>query len=169
MPDQENPADLATRGLTLSQLSEQPSWWTGPYWLRQHPSMWPKKPLAMSCKENLEERSVQVSIVTSVKSIEPWNLLYRYSSLNRLLRITAICKRVINQFRGVPNSSLNFPITPQELEAAKLYWITSIQQHYFRQEIKILSKGQPLPRSNPLLRLTPFLDNAGHLRVGGRL
>lgn len=169
VPGQENPADLATRGLTPSQLSKLPSWWTGPQWLQQHPSMWPKESPAMSSKDNLEEKIVQVTTVISEKSLQPWNLLLRYSSLSRLLRITAICRRVINKFRGLPNSSLTLPITPQELETAKFYWVKSVQQYHFRQELKILSNGQLLPRSSSLLRLTPFVDTAGLLRIGGRL
>lgn len=44
-----------------------------------------------------------------------------------------------------------------------------MQQYHFQQEIKILSKGQPLPKSNSLLKLTPFMDTEGLLRIGGRL
>lgn len=47
--------------------------------------------------------------------------------------------------------------------------MTSVQQCHFKQEIKILSQEKSLPRSNPLVRLTPFIDTAGLLRIGGRL
>ncbi|XP_025270373.1 uncharacterized protein LOC112639712 [Camponotus floridanus] len=39
----------------------------------------------------------------------------------------------------------------------------------FEDELSKISTGQSLPRSNSLLRLTPFLDPSGLLRVGGRL
>lgn len=121
VPGQENPADFATRGLTPVQLSDLSVWWTGPHWLRQHSSMWPKEPQTVTSKDNLEERPVQVATIRGDRLLEPWNLLNRYSSLNRLLRITAICQQVISRFRGMQDSSITRPITPQELETAKLY------------------------------------------------
>ncbi|XP_025263150.1 uncharacterized protein LOC112637495 [Camponotus floridanus] len=99
-------------------------------------SMWPKEPQAISSKYNLEEQQVRVSTINTNHAIEPWNLLNRYSDLNRLLRITAV-----------------------------------IQQYHFQQEIKTLSKRQPLPKSNSLLKLTFHRRtfSEGLLRIGGRL
>lgn len=169
VPGHENPADLATRGLTPNQLSEMSIWWTGPQWILQQPSMWPTEPQAISSKDNLEERQIQVSTINTNDAVEPWNLLNKYLDLNRLLRITAVCRRTIYRFRRTNNSSLTLPITPQKLEDAKLYWVKVVQQYYFQQEIKTLSKRQPLPKSNSLLKLTPFMDTEGLLRIGGRL
>ena len=33
VPTEDNPADIASRGATASQLIENKLWWTGPYWL----------------------------------------------------------------------------------------------------------------------------------------
>lgn len=169
VPGHENPADLATRGLTPNQLSNMSIWWTGPPWILQQPSMWPKEPQALSSKYNLEERQVQVAIINNNEAKEPWNLLNRYSDLNRLLRITAVCRRIIDRFRRKNNSFLTLPLTPQELENAKFYWVKVVQQHHFQPEIRTLSQGLPLQKSNPLLKLTPFMDSEGLLRIGGRL
>lgn len=83
--------------------------------------MWPKELQAISSKYNLEERQVQVCTINTNNAVEPWNFLNRYSDLNRLLRITAVCRRTIYRFRRRANSSLTLPITPQKLEDAKLY------------------------------------------------
>lgn len=56
-----------------------------------------------------------------------------------------------------------------ELEQSRKYWIRAVQQAWFASEIGIISKKEQLPGSNPLVRLTPFLDQEGLLRVGGRL
>lgn len=48
-------------------------------------------------------------------------------------------------------------------------WIRIIQQAYFRDEIKAISRKEQLPKNNPLVQLIPFLDQEGLLRVGGRL
>lgn len=42
-------------------------------------------------------------------------------------------------------------------------------QSAFEQKLKLLSNGDPFPKSNPLVRLAPFVDPTGLLRVGGRL
>lgn len=44
-----------------------------------------------------------------------------------------------------------------------------MQKAWFNSEIKRISKGELLPNSNSLVRLIPFLDKQGLLRVGGRL
>jgi len=64
---------------------------------------------------------------------------------------------------------LTSSINTYELELARIYWVESTQHSTFNQELKILSKGNPLPRSNRLLRLTPFIDSNGLLRINGRL
>ncbi|XP_036146761.1 uncharacterized protein LOC118646920 [Monomorium pharaonis] len=168
IPGAENPADCATRGLTPSQLLEYSPWWSGPRWLAQEPSVWPQISQIPSHKENLEERPTQV-FVTNIKSNILWDLIYRYSNLTHLLRITALCMRAIARFKRTQNSSLNNPITTQEIEIARIYWVKSIQRFAFPQEIKILVNGNPLPRSSPLLRIAPYIDASGLLRVGGRL
>ena len=40
VPSKENPADIATRGQSLSELTSS-IWWTGPQWLLQHKQQWP--------------------------------------------------------------------------------------------------------------------------------
>jgi len=47
--------------------------------------------------------------------------------------------------------------------------VKHIQAVHFPDEVDILQRGEVLPRSSPLLRLTPFLDKDGLVRVGGRL
>ena len=44
VPTDETPADLPTRGTTVSQLSVRRSWWNGPCWLNGPQAEWPKHP-----------------------------------------------------------------------------------------------------------------------------
>ncbi|XP_077270788.1 uncharacterized protein LOC143901992 [Temnothorax americanus] len=165
----ENPADLATRGITPQQLLNSRSWWIGPHWLTQHPSTWPDEAYSLASDENLEERPVRVATTIELKSPKIWDLIEKYSDLTKLLRITARCKRVVRRFQGKRESSFNHPLTVTELTEARLFWIRMVQQTYFSQELGILASGKDLPRSNALLKLTPQLDSNGLLRVGGRL
>ena len=41
VPTKDNPADIATRGQSPSELSSF-IWWTGPQWLLQHKNQWPE-------------------------------------------------------------------------------------------------------------------------------
>lgn len=169
VPGKENPADCASRGLRADQLKKHSLWWNGPTWLSESSSVWPSYECESSTREILEERPGILLSVSTKNSTTYWNLLDRYSSLNRLQRITTICRRIINRFRGKENSSLNIPLTPTELRQSLLWWVRVVQQAWFSEEIKILIQNGQLPKTNGLIRLTPFLDNQGFLRVGGRL
>ncbi|XP_068148369.1 uncharacterized protein [Drosophila tropicalis] len=37
----DNPADLASRGVSAAELSASSLWWHGPDWLRRYPEYWP--------------------------------------------------------------------------------------------------------------------------------
>lgn len=119
-----------------------------------------------SQKDNLEERPTKSYVIAKAQSIEPWNLINQYFSFTRLLRVTCWCLRAIRRFKKQSDIAVTWPITTQELEVAKFYWIKITQQSYFEEEISIISKGQSLPRFNSLLRLTPFLNPQGLSHVG---
>ncbi|XP_018395526.1 PREDICTED: uncharacterized protein LOC108774017 [Cyphomyrmex costatus] len=168
VPGHHNPSDIATRGVTPSQLSNHTEWWHGPPWLSQDKSSWPQ-PVTPQCPaDNFEEQPSIVHVVTANPKTE-WSLISRYSSLNKLYRITALCQRAVSRFRRVPLTSLPTSLTTVELNKAKLFWVQVTQQLFFPEEINYLTKGLPISRSSPLIRLTPFLDASGLLRVGGRL
>ena len=42
VPTAQNPADLPTRGLTVSELQQSKLWWSGPEWLTSSQDNWPK-------------------------------------------------------------------------------------------------------------------------------
>ncbi|XP_018397773.1 PREDICTED: uncharacterized protein LOC108775825, partial [Cyphomyrmex costatus] len=168
VPGHENPADAATRGLIPSQLLNDTCWWNGPTWLSQSTTMWPQRPAPHSQEKDLEEHTIKVHAVV-IKPKSEWDLLSRYSNLTKLYRITATCQRAISRFRRVPPSAFMPTLTTQELETARNFWVKTTQRMFFSNEIQSLSNGQPISRSSHIVRLTPFLDASGLLRVGGRL
>lgn len=163
----ENPADIATRGISPSQLINLTLWWEGPTWLSQPYNTWPVESCNVSTSENLEERTARVLSLTSAQNSQSWDLLARYSELKKLLRITAMCMRAAARFKKsiTPTKSL----TVDEIDKARLFWIKHIQQISFKQEINLLSQGLNLQTASALRRLTPFLDASNLLRTGGRL
>ncbi|XP_077282090.1 uncharacterized protein LOC143908342 [Temnothorax americanus] len=168
IPGKQNPADCASRGLTPEQLINHNLWWNGPSWLSEPSSLWPKAVSKLSPETDPEERPGMVSL--TVSSPKPyWSLLDRYSSLSFLFRITALCRRVLSRLRKKPQTSLFWPLTPEEIHQSRNFWCKQVQHSWFANDLLIISKGDTFPRSHPMAKLTPFLDRDELIRVGGRL
>lgn len=165
----ENPADCVSRGLSPSRLQSHALWWRGPVWLQGHSAGWPSTSPPIDEAVNLEDRrSQRISAVAVTAPASCWDLIERFSSLNRLLRITAWLLRSRAIFNHVDHhSSRN--LHPEELLKARTFWLKHTQQAYFHHELQICTSETSLPRSHPLLKLAPFVDADGILRVGGRL
>ena len=58
VPTKQNPADLLTRGLSVSSLSEQERWWKGPSFLKQDSSEWPSTKIEHKRETNVELRKL---------------------------------------------------------------------------------------------------------------
>ncbi|XP_043267674.1 uncharacterized protein [Venturia canescens] len=168
-PGRDNPADCASRGLTISQLARHSSWWDGPHWLAKDSFHWPTQRIGTGDAAALEERpGLTLSLATSPSPV--YDLILKYSSLTRLLRITSwLFKVITNLKRAGDGTSGSANITPGDLENSRLYWVKAIQGAYFTSELKTLTSGYTLPKSHPITRLTGFIDHQGILRVGGRL
>lgn len=164
----DNPADLATRGISPSQLNENTMWWSGPEWLSLTNSAWPQGSAPL-ITEHLEERKREVSTFITNKHYEIWDILSRYSNLTTLLRVTALCRKFIRRTNKKTTSVPITSISVKDINHEKLFWIKTVQCFSFSFEIKVISQGQTLSKSNPLVRLTPYIDSEGLLRVSGRL
>ncbi|RLU19024.1 hypothetical protein DMN91_009382 [Ooceraea biroi] len=166
VPGTENPADCASRGLPPQLLATHDTWWHGPAWLARPSTSWPTKSPPVEQTIDLEIRPARAHASTA--SVEPtWELLAKYSSLRRLVRITTWIRLSVERFR---QQRLHCAApTPLDLSSAETFWIKVTQQAHFHSELEALSRNAELPRSHPFLRLAPFLDNCGILRVGGRL
>ncbi|XP_034936335.1 uncharacterized protein [Chelonus insularis] len=168
VPGKSNPADCASRGLTISQLQKHSLWWTGPQWLIKDESTWPTQEFKFDSQAQIEERpGLSLNVVSNQPKLH-WEMLLKFSSLTRLLRVTAICFRVSQLIKKIPHSSLYYPLTPLDIERARVLWIKSTQSAYFKNELNMISSSR-LPKGHALLRLTAFIDTQGIVRVGGRL
>ncbi|XP_063986879.1 uncharacterized protein LOC135167504 [Diachasmimorpha longicaudata] len=168
----ENPADCASRGISVAQLNGHHLWWTGPKWLRKEASQWPSGRATLDPSTDLEEKP-GLTLAASLGRSSLWDLCSRYSSLYKLLRITAICQTVVGNMlrklerkRGIIVPAL---FSPGSMEAARLHWVKATQAHHLQAECDIISHGLQLKKSHPLTKLTAFIDQQGVLRVGGRL
>lgn len=168
IPGTSNPADCASRGLTTTQLQSHSLWWTGPPWILK-PNSWPSQP-ALADERSAQEARPGVSLLAAApKTDYYWDIIYRYSTLNKLLRITALCVRFVSRLRKTHDSSPIVHVSTMALEKAKLFWIKATQAAYFSYELKTLQSDSLLPKTHAFNRLTAYIDAQGIIRVGGRL
>ncbi|XP_063975158.1 uncharacterized protein LOC135161485 [Diachasmimorpha longicaudata] len=168
IPGKDNPADCASRGLSAAQLVSHKLWWQGPPWLKDSITSWPSHTLEKDLPADLEEKPGAL-LLTATHPPALWDLIDKYSSTDRLFRVTAICKRFIARLRRTPASSLYYPLTHDDINEARSFWIKVTQAAYLKAELRTISRGEQFTKSHPLTKLTPFIDHQGILRVGGRL
>ncbi|XP_054001602.1 uncharacterized protein LOC128888603 [Hylaeus anthracinus] len=169
VPGTSNSADCASRGISTDQLEKLNLWWEGPHWLTQPTEHWPAQPAHAEAVAELEVRPNVSLIITAPKLSYHWDLIYKYSSLIKLYRLTALCSRLVARLRGRLEDPPVVLISSKAMEKAKLFWTQATQQLFYRQELKLLSAGSTLHSAHPFNRLTAFIDSEGTLRVGGRL
>ncbi|XP_076660440.1 uncharacterized protein LOC143363793 [Halictus rubicundus] len=161
----DNPADLATRGIPANELRDSKLWWKGPAWLTDPHAGWPATSIADLPRDLPEQRTVSVALVQEEPEKEQF--VTRFSSLTRLMRVTAYLRRFTDNCRKVRGR--RGPLTSSELQEALHTVIRTCQRSDFPQELHALSRGNAVPSGSPLKSLTPFLGEDGILRVGGRL
>ncbi|XP_043496357.1 uncharacterized protein LOC122520328 [Polistes fuscatus] len=156
-----NPADLISRGVTPAELRESKLWKSGPVWLIQPESNWPHsrlEPIEIPEKKR---------IVTHARVATPFELFRRYSSFVKLKRIIAYCVRFARNSRNLKEKRIMGELTVDELKGAEIIAIRLIQEEAFPEIIKLIKSGKEVCASFSVL--SPFVDNLGILRVGGRL
>ncbi|XP_071634306.1 uncharacterized protein [Temnothorax longispinosus] len=163
VPTDQNPADHCSRGLFPRDLVASSMWWEGPEWLTDFETH-VEPVLSEESLPREEER------ITSLVSLDPPGsllaLLDRFSSLDKICRIVAYVSRFLSRSRARP-APATLAVDQHESHSALLTLIKLVQQDSFEEEIDRLGHRKGLPK--PFLKLAPFLDPTGLLRVGGRL
>lgn len=108
------------------------------------------------------------SVIITHHATESWDLISRFSSWQKLLRVTVYIFRFINKLRKINSDSQNV-ITAEEIQQAASFWAKYSQQLEFAKDIKCLESNSEVSKQSKLKRLNPFLDKSHVLRVGGRL
>ncbi|XP_046145616.1 uncharacterized protein LOC123988902 [Osmia bicornis bicornis] len=169
VPGTSNPADCASRGISTDQLQRFELWWKGPPWMARNQDHWPEQKEFSTLTSELEVRP-NVSLFASAQKLSyHWDLIYKYSSLIKLYRLTALCFRFASRLKRKLETPPVIIIPSCDMEKAQLFWIHATQHLYFTSEIKTLNSGSTLPATHPFSRLTAFIDSQGTIRVGGRL
>ncbi|XP_063830205.1 uncharacterized protein LOC135079477 [Ostrinia nubilalis] len=131
----QNPADVASRGAPPSQLLQSDLWWSGPEELL-------KKDLTYKqLKENttdLEKKKEKINVFkNTITENEDFDLLRRYSSLTKLLRVTAYILRFFTK-----EKPREIHLTGIEINKAREVCIRLCQKEVFQDEIERISTNK---------------------------
>lgn len=178
----ENPADIATKGTAVHKLVDNHLWWCGPRWLTGPKSEWPAFPDESDEMTDLEYDS-EIKKPKSVKRISlliahiPEQSTYRsggctplgikceaYSSITKMLRVTALALRFISKLRD--SKGRTGPLLSSEIDAAEIMWLTYLQKRNFSDVYDAISQGK---KNNLQKQLGLYLDDDGLLRCKGRI
>lgn len=164
----ENPADCASRGVSIDQLTHHELWWTGPKWLHHDEHDWPSNTTHHVTTEEIPEaKRVKATIATTIPTDNIESITLRFSSYNKLRSCIAYCLRFVNNCQST--SKISGSLSTIELAYAEKVIIRQVQRIYYNEEIVNLRRKLKLKNTNGILSLTPFLDDDDILRVTGRL
>ncbi|XP_066585086.1 uncharacterized protein [Prorops nasuta] len=152
----ENPADAISRGQLPIDFANNKLWRHGPNWLSSSEKSWPKTKYNVTMIPELKEETCFSNCTND------FDVFTRFSSYAKTTRIVAYCLRVCksNKYRG--------PLCIDELNEAEEHIIKLLQGIHFSDVIVSLNK----PRNTSpqkFANLSPFQDDRGVLRVGGRI
>ena len=93
----------------------------------------------------------------------------KYSSLIKLLKVTAYLIRFIYNCKHPKSERRIGSLMVEEMEQARKFWICVAQAESFPQEVAVLKLKQHVSSKSKLVSLSPFLDEHGIIRAGGRI
>lgn len=138
----DNPADVASRGIDANRLEDHPLWWSGPGWLSQPPSEWPSRQPHLMGQVDTEAR--KITTVTNIVMSTTNPLLDSCSTLTKLIRVTAYCRRFMtNMLRSISKSRDDTKheehLSSQEQHQALMFWVGRAQNDEFFDDMRRLT------------------------------
>lgn len=173
VPSRQNVADDGTKWEKYPDLSSESRWFNGPDFLYRCEAEWPVIPEPKT-NTNVELRSAFVSHHTAVESlVDPT----RFSSWTRLTNVVAFVYRFVTNCRQKVRKQpiVSGPLTMQELQKAEGHLFRQAQYNEFHDEMELLARNRnqtqtnPLPKNSRLYKLSPWIDDAGIMRMRSRL
>lgn len=173
VPTNKNPADLATRKTTYDQLVNSEIWWKGPKWISDPAKDWETVTSEETVIREVEEevrknKTHEVTFLTNKtistdKHKSPFGIIEEnYSSLKKLINVTAYAQRFIDKLR---RNHSNGSLQVCELSKAKNLWIKYIQKKHYNDSIIAIKNNK---KNGICGQLGLFLDDCDILHCQGR-
>ncbi len=193
VPTKMHPADLPSRDMKIDEIMSSNLWWHGPDWLLKEEKQWPIKWTASQQMDEteLELRDISSNVMATTSKNTSTLLtidIKKFSSLNRLFRVTAWVYRYIRNVRlnvkirsqdknkhspnckivHAPISAIKqaSPLSTQELNKVQTHWERHAQISSYGDVFKALENKE---KHSLILNLRLQIDEKGLLRCRGRL
>lgn len=150
-----NPADLGTRGLSSSKFITNVMWFNGPSFI---------KDLTMPVSNVKVSTSLTLLPEIQDDSFSLKTFIEKFSSYSRLINVTSYLLRIFSKSKS--NSIL---LSAEDKIRSFLLIVKFTQQISFPKEYAALTNKFDISKKSVLLALSPFCDEKGLLRVGGRI
>ncbi|KAH9635658.1 hypothetical protein HF086_001449 [Spodoptera exigua] len=168
VPTEDNPADCCSRGVSCTELAGHPLRWKGPTWLQKLPCFWPSKQTLLAKEELPELKSIVTESFITVQEENIFlKLTLRCSSFTKLLRTLAWCIRFVSNLQKAKSDRKFSALTSSELDKSMKTLVKFTQNHYMSSQVQQVQKHEQCEKS--VQKLSPFLDEDGLMRVGGRI
>ena len=158
-----NAADVLSRGCMPTALIEHITWWNGPETMRHALINIPFK--IVPSEEELPEFRRKTFLCSAPSNFE---LMDKFGSCRRLLRVTAYCQRFIKNCCTTA-TRITGTLQTDEIADANITLIRLIQRCEFGSELECLKANKSIKSKSKLLNLNPFLNSDNVICVGGRL
>ncbi|XP_037930364.1 uncharacterized protein LOC119665129, partial [Teleopsis dalmanni] len=169
VPSKQNPADILSRGLKPREFSSCYMWLYGPLFLYQPKPLWP----APFKRELIVEDNTVVLALSAQQPTNEHAWVYSIHSRNLFTHVQKVVGYVLRFTKNARKPKESRPetmqLSPMELDVALKIIIRQIQASDFSDLRKMLVKDEFVPKTHNLSSLTPFVDEEGVIRVGGRL
>lgn len=166
VPTALNVADDATRVKRPITFNPESRWLRGPAWLKEDEESWPKQqkrsdPDDEACEEL---RPKFAGVIMRRGRIE----FERFSRFTRLIRAVAYVQRWFHNGRTRPVDRRRGELSADEVESGLKEVCRQVQAETYPDEMYALARGHPIPPRSKLLKLRPYLDGEGLIRLHGR-
>lgn len=181
VPSEHNPADQATRPVSVESMKNS-LWLCGPkQWFHQYQNTVKTADETVPLEHELvdSESDKEIRPILTVKKLHigesslGTGKFTKYSTWNGLVAGIARLKHIARAWSGT--SQCRGWHSCNKAKDVKLYLetekhiIREVQNEAFLEEIRCIRENKDLNRGSSLLKLHPFLDSDGIVRVGGRL
>ena len=197
-PGEQNPADYVTKKTKPEKYVNTSFWQHGPKFLQEdtnwiienfqnnipHPTEHHSNEIESEVKQKIQVNNMIIKNTTSRIA----NLISRWENFQKIIRVTGHCLKAIARFtEGMINSDkrerlqimafssafsdrTEMPniLTPEQLEAAKLYHIREGQRNTF-EDYSDLAVGNGLKKNSKLAQLNPTINENGLVVMQSRL